>query len=219
MAEVRGFIFDWDGVVIDSSRAHEESWESLAREMGRTLPEGFFIRTFGMRNQQIIPEWLGVQDAAEVRRLGDRKEELYRDILRRDGIQALPGVTDLLRALKQAGIPRVVGSSTPRKNIDVVMETTGLTGWFDAIVSAEDVTRGKPEPDVFLQAAAKIGRTPEECVVIEDAHVGIEAARRAGMRVIAVATTHSLESLHDATLALPNLGGVELPELLARLVN
>lgn len=217
MAEVRGVIFDWDGVVIDSSRAHEESWELLARERGVPLPEGFFMRTFGMRNQQIIPEWFGVQDAGEVQRLGDRKEELYRDILRRDGIRALPGVVELLRALKQAGIPRVVGSSTPRKNIDTVMDTAGLGGLFDAIVSAEDVTRGKPEPDVFLQAGAKIGRTPAECVVIEDAHVGIEAARRAGMRVIAVATTHPMESLQDATLVLPDLSGVGLPELLARL--
>ena len=215
-----GFIFDWDGVVIDSHAAHEESWNLLFAELQRPMPEGFFKKTFGMRNQQIIPlcfDFVRADDHAEIKRLGDRKEELYRDILRRDGIEPLPGVVPLLRELKERGIPRVVGSSTPRLNIETVMQMAGLEGLFDDITSAEDVTVGKPDPQVFLKAAQKIGREPAQCLVLEDAHVGIEAGKRAGMKVLAVATTHPVESLQDADLVFENLDGVSLDRILRAL--
>src|SRR5829696_3071075 len=115
-----GFIFDWDGVIIDSHAAHEESWGMLFGELGRPMPEGFFKRTFGMRNQQIIPmcfDFVKADNAMEIAGIGDRKEELYRDILHRDGITPLPGVVPLLREMQALGIPGAVGSSTPRKNI------------------------------------------------------------------------------------------------------
>lgn len=212
-----GFIFDWDGVVIDSHAQHEESWRLLFEELGRAMPEGFFKKTFGMRNQQIIPEWFDFvkpDDLAEIARLGDRKEVLYREILRRDGIEPLPGVVALLKELKSLGIPRVVGSSTPRKNVGVVSEIAGLEGLFDDFVTAEDVTAGKPDPQVFLKAAGKIGREPAKCVVIEDAHVGIEAGKGGGMKVLAVATTHPATSLHDADAVFPNLAGATVAKIL-----
>jgi HAD superfamily hydrolase (TIGR01509 family) len=211
-----GFIFDWDGVVIDSHAAHEESWELLFQELSRPMPEGFFKRTFGMRNQQIIPmcfDFVQEGDAAEIARLGDRKEELYRDILRRDGITPLAGVVTLLREMRSLGVPTCVGSSTPRKNIETVMAMAGLEGLFDGVVSAEDVTVGKPDPQVFLKAAGKIERAPARCDVFEDAHVGIEAGKRAGMKVVAVATTHPIASLTQADLALPDLAGVTVGQL------
>lgn len=215
-----GFIFDWDGVVIDSHAAHEESWELLFKELGQPMPEGFFKATFGMRNQQIIPEYFSfvkADDLPEILRLGDRKEVLYREILRRDGITPLPGVVALLEEMRSLSIPRCVGSSTPRKNIDTIIEMAGLQGLFDDIVSADDVTAGKPDPQVFLKAAGKIGREPTRCIVFEDAFVGIEAGKRAGMKVVAVATTHPIEKLTEADVALPNLAGVTVEQVLGAL--
>jgi HAD superfamily hydrolase (TIGR01509 family) len=215
-----GFIFDWDGVVIDSHAAHEESWGVLFRELDRPMPEGFFKRTFGMRNQQIIPmcfDFVRADDFVEVARIGDRKEELYREILLRDSIAPLAGVIPLLREMRSLGIPGAVGSSTPRKNIETVMAMAGLEGLFDAIVSAEDVTIGKPDPQVFLKAAEKINRPASQCVVFEDAHVGIEAGKRAGMKVVAVATTHPLASLREADVAMPDFSGVSVERLLGAL--
>jgi HAD superfamily hydrolase (TIGR01509 family) len=212
-----GFIFDWDGVVIDSHAAHEESWRLLFTGIGRRMPGDFFKQTFGMRNQQIIPAWFDfvrADDLNEIQRLGDRKEELYRDILRRDGIEPLPGVLPLLRQLKAVGIPRAIGSSSPRANIDFVAGAAGLDGLFDASVTAEEVTLGKPDPQVFLKAAEKIGRDPTRCVVLEDAHVGIEAGKRAGMKVAAVATTHPLETLGAADAAFENLDGLTAEKIL-----
>jgi beta-phosphoglucomutase family hydrolase len=211
-----GFIFDWDGVIIDSHAQHEESWQLLFHELSRPMPQDFFKRTFGMRNQQIIPAWfdfVNAEDHVEIARLGDRKEELYRDILRRDGIEPLPGVLSLLTELKSHGIPASVGSSTPRLNIETIMAMTGLGPFFQAITSAEDVTVGKPDPQVFLKAAEKIQREPSHCVVFEDAHVGIEAGKRAGVKVVAVATTHPMASLHGADLVLPDLQGATVTSL------
>lgn len=212
------FIFDWDGVIIDSHAAHEESWQLLFAELGRPMPEGFFKATFGMRNQQIIPacfDFVRPDDHVEIARLGDRKEELYRDILKRDGIEPLPGVVALLQELRARSIPAAVGSSTPRLNIETIMAMTGLGDYFQAIASAEDVTVGKPDPQVFLQAAVKIHAAPADCVVFEDAHVGIEAARRAGMKVVAVATTHPIASLGLADVAFPDLAGITVDQVLA----
>lgn len=204
-------LFDWDGVVIDSRAAHEESWRLLFRELGRVMPEDFFMRTFGMRNQQIIPqcfEFVDPADQATIESMGRRKEVLYREILIREGIEPLPGLMELLDSLDKSGVARCVASSTPHENIATIMRLTSLTGRFDAVVAAEDVERGKPDPDVFLRAAEKVGQPPRRCVVIEDAHVGIRAARAAGMPVLAVATTHPADSLHGATRVLSGLGGV-----------
>ncbi|TLD71754.1 HAD family phosphatase [Phragmitibacter flavus] len=217
-----GFIFDWDGVVIDSHAQHEESWRLLFEELGRAMPGEFFKLTFGMRNQQIIPAWfdfVDAEDKAEIQRLGDRKEELYREIIKRDGIEPLVGVVNLLKELQALGIPAAVGSSTPRKNLDTIMSVIGVDGYFQQIVSAEDVNFGKPAPDVFLKAAQKIGRDPANCVVIEDAQVGIEAGKRAGMRVVAVATTHPIETLEGSDLRLPNLAGATVAGLLPTTAN
>jgi HAD superfamily hydrolase (TIGR01509 family) len=191
-----GAIFDWDGVIIDSSAAHEQSWDLLAAAEKRVLPPGHFKAGFGRKNQFIIPNILKwADDPAEIERIGRRKEEFYREILKTSGIQALPGVRALLEGLRAAAVPCVVGSSTPRLNIEHVMTLAGLHGFFVDIVSAEDVSHGKPNPEVFLKAAAKIHRTPAQCVVFEDAFVGLEAARAGGFKSIGVGTTNPVASL------------------------
>jgi len=194
-----GAIFDWDGVIIDSRRHHEESWERLAREEKRELPAGHFIQGFGRKNDYIISEILKwTTDAGEIGRVALRKEAIYREIVGEWGIEPLAGVREWLSALQEAGVPCAIGSSTHRANIDLSLGLMGLEPFFAEIVSAEDVTCGKPDPQVFLTAARKIGREPTRCVVFEDAHVGIEAARAGGMRVVAVATTHPPEELKVA---------------------
>lgn len=209
-----GVIFDWDGVVIDSSSLHAKSWKLLAQEENRPLPENHFKEGFGRKNAYIIPQILKwTQDPLEVTRLSSRKEVLYRDLVRQEGVVALPGVSALLKNLHEAGIPCCVGSSTGRANIELALDVLGLRSLFRSIVSAEDVTEGKPHPDVFLKAAACLCLPPRACVVIEDAHAGIEAARAGGMAVVAVATTHPLESLSSADKAVPSLEAVSPADL------
>jgi HAD superfamily hydrolase (TIGR01509 family) len=191
-----GAIFDWDGVITDSSRCHEESWERLAREERRPLPAGHFKAGFGRKNEFIIPEILGwTRDRAEIARLGFRKEELYREAVRERGVELLPGARTFLDRLHEAGVPCVIGSSTHRANIELTLGAIGLAQFFQSIVSSEDVSLGKPNPEVFLKAAGRIGRDPKRCVVFEDAFAGLDAARNGGMKCVAVATTNSAESL------------------------
>ena len=205
-------IFDWDGVIIDSHDQHERSWAMLAGEEKNPLPEGFFKQSFGMRNEAIIPrffsDWTDTNSPREIARLADRKEHLYRELVRAEGIEPLPGVCQLLSSLRDAGIRCSIGSSTPRANIDAIMAAIGLGGDFNAITASEDVTQGKPDPEVFLKAAAKVGGVPERSVVFEDAHVGIEAGLAANMKVIAVATTHPAASLGKAHLVCEDLSGI-----------
>jgi beta-phosphoglucomutase family hydrolase len=209
-----GAIFDWDGVVIDSSKQHEASWEQLADEERLSLPADHFKRGFGRKNEVIIPEILGwTHDAKEIKRLSLRKEALYREIVRAGGLEPLPGVREWLLCLREAEVPCAVGSSSHRENIELSLELLGLRDFFAGIVTSEDVNHGKPAPDVFLKAAEKINRPPAKCVVFEDAFVGIEAAQNAGMRVIAVATTNPLETLHEADRAVHRLDELKVNEL------
>ena len=194
-----GAIFDWDGVVIDSSIQHERSWEMLAEEVGKPLPTDHFKQGFGKRNAVIIPEILGwTNDMEVVDRLGRRKEELYRELVKSDGIKALPGIRELLVELKAVGIPCVVGTSTERKNLELAFDLLDLADFFQGAVCSEDVIRGKPDPEVFLKAAALMDLSPERCVVLEDSAHGIEAARSGNMKALGLATTREAEKLEGA---------------------
>ncbi len=201
-----GGIFDCDGVIIDSATPHIEAWRMLSREEGLQFPERLFKQSFGMKNEQIIPhlfQW--TDDIQEIKRLDMRKEQLYREIILANGAATFPGVADFLTMLQEQDIPCVIGSSAPRANITTALDVLGFHGFFQAIVSGEDVTVGKPDPQIFLLAARLIGKAPGECVVFEDAHVGIIAARAGGMKVVAVANTFPRASLHDADCVVDQL--------------
>ena len=218
MSQNWGVLFDWDGVVIDSSSQHERAWELLSSERGLPLPEGHFKAGFGKKNEVIIPALGWAEDPSEVRQLADRKEELYRELVAAEGVLVLPGARELLSMLKEGGIPRSVGSSTPRANLEALFAATGLGELFDAVVCGDDVTHGKPDPEVFLKGAALLGLHPVRCIVIEDAFAGIEAGRKGGMKVVGVATTHPLPLLSGCDLAVSSLAEVT-PETLFSLLT
>lgn len=187
-------IFDWDGVVVDSSAAHEQAWGRLAAEEGLPLLPGSFLRGFGKRNEVIIPEIHGwTRDPAEIRRLSLAKEAHYRELASGGLIRLLPGVRELLAALRAAGIPRVIGTSTHRANLGLAFARFGLAGEFDGAVSSEDVTRGKPDPEVFLKACALAGGDPARSAVFEDTLAGVAAAKAGGFRAVALCTTNPRE--------------------------
>ena len=192
-------IWDWDGVVIDSSRQHEESRERLAAEIGKPLPADHFERGFGKKNKIIIPNILNwSHDEEEVERLGRRKEAIYRQMMIEEGMlpDLIPGVKDFLQALRQAGIPSVVGTSTERENVYAIFKLLGLSDLFVGMVASEDVEHGKPDPEVFLKGAAIAGFPPAQCVVFEDSIHGLQAGLAGGMKVVGVATTHEPDILY-----------------------
>lgn len=213
---LKAAIFDWDGVVVDSSSAHRRSWNLLAEERSLPMEPDSFEKGFGRKNEFIIPEILNwSHDPLVIAELGDRKELLYREILKKEGLQPLPGAIELFKALKTAGIPMAVGTSTPRTNIECVMDLIGASGFFDCIITAEDVTHGKPDPEVFLKGAKGLGIDPADAVVFEDALYGIQAAKTGGMKAVALTTSHpaSYFSRIQPDLIVKNLSEVTLFEL------
>jgi len=213
-----GIIFDLDGVLVDSSSFHLEAWKRLAAEEGFPVrvTESWFKSTFGQRNDTILATLAGRPlPPEEITRLSARKEKLFRK-LAAVGLQPLPGAVELVQALHRAGVLLAVGTSAPRENLNLVLERTGLVPYFTCVVTAEDVARGKPDPEVFLKAAFWLGLPPSSCMVLEDAEAGVEAARRAGMRCGGVATTHPPERLlrAGAELVVRSLAELNPQELL-----
>ncbi len=199
MPSTFGFVFDWDGVVVDSSDLHEKSWEALAQELDLPLPEGHFKRGFGKRNSIIIPEILGwTQDKKKIRSWSDRKEELYRKFGSSAGIRLIEGIVDFLRRMKESGIGGVIGTSTDRQNLRLAFDEHGIEHFFRGSVCSDDVTHGKPHPEVFLKASELLGLPPQSCVVFEDSPHGIEAACRAGMKAVGISTSQTRETLAGA---------------------
>lgn len=209
-------IFDWDGVIIDSHDQHAESWYRMAEENGLTVPENFFKNSFGMRNLEVIRDlarW--TQDLALIEKFSDRKESLYRQIIKEKGIEPLPGVSEFLFQLKQSQILTAIGSSSVLENIKTVIDITKLESYFDIIITGADVKRGKPDPEVFLKCAERLNIPPQRCVVFEDAHVGIQAAKSAGMIAIAVTTTHPRNTFHQADAIVDSLAEITIDLLRA----
>jgi beta-phosphoglucomutase len=179
-------IWDVDGTLVDTAELHFRAWLELAGQLHKPFTRADFTATFGRRNPEIIRQIFGTHySASEIEDLGERKEVLYRAAAR-GGVDLLPGVRALLDGLRAAGLKQAIGSSAPRENLDLILHLTGAGQFFDAIVSSEDTQRGKPDPQVFLVAAAKLGVGPARCVVLEDAVAGVQAARAGGMKCIAV---------------------------------
>lgn len=189
----RAVLWDLDGTLVDSEQYHWRSWRDTLAHENYPVTYQQFRQSFGQKNDRILRAWLGADTAAErIQRIGDAKEEEYRRLAREEGLVALPGAAAWVTRLRQRGWRQAIASSAPRANVDVMLSVLGIDGAFDAIVAAEDVTAGKPDPQVFLTAAARLGIPPDRCVVVEDAAAGIEAARRAGMRSIGVSRTARL---------------------------
>ncbi len=187
MGTDRAVLWDMDGTLIDSEEFHWISWRNALATEGIAITREQFLSSFGQRNDSIIPRWLGNASTPErIERIANAKEELYRHLVRRDGISPLPGVANWIHRLHKEGWLQAIASAAPRANIDAVLEALSATHIFQGIVSADDVQRGKPDPEVFLTAASRVGVSPERCIVVEDAVAGVQGARSAGMRSIGI---------------------------------
>jgi beta-phosphoglucomutase len=191
MPAVRAVIWDLDGTMIDSSDDHYHAWRQAFAPGGFVLSRERFTTVFGRRPDEIVRALLGPGvSASEVVQIVDDKWQAYRERVGRRGVELLPGVRHWVERLAEAGWGQAVASDGARWNIERVLEATGLARYFETVVCGQDVPHGKPDPAIFLTAAAQLGAPPLHCVVLEDSPAGVEAARRAGMRVVGVLTAH-----------------------------
>ena len=195
-------LWDLDGTLADSGDYHWRAWVEAMGAEGLTVTRPQFLASFGQRNDAILGEWLGPEaDPVRVQRVGDAKEALYRELVRTEGIVPLPGAAEWVQRLHRDGWKQAIASSAPRANVEVMHGALGFSEFIEILVGAEDVSRGKPDPEVFLTAARRLGFPPQRCVVVEDAQAGIEAARRGGMPSVGVGG----EGVGDATLVVTSL--------------
>jgi beta-phosphoglucomutase len=207
-SQPRAVLWDMDGTLLDSAEYHWLSWrEALAAE-NYELTREMFTASFGQRNDTILRGYFGSDfPYNEIERISESKEKRYRELLQTGNIELLPGVQNWLQRLHAVGWLQAIASSAPLLNIQALLDALDISAYFDGITSAEDVDRGKPDPQVFLVAASKVNVPPARCIVVEDAPAGIEGARRAGMRTIGVLSTQ--KSL-DADIVVETLE--HLPE-------
>lgn len=209
-----GVIFDMDGVLVDSAEPHLRSWRLLAGENGIEVTDEQFATTFGRQNDDIIPILFGDVDEARLIALANRKEALYRDLVR-NLTPIVDGAVELVRDLRRFGARLAIGSSGPRANIDLVLSAMGVIDDFDVVVSADDVTRGKPDPQVFQIACEWLALSPGRCVVIEDAPVGVTAAKAAGAWCVAVMMHHPRDAFAHADHVVASLGELSVTDVTA----
>ena len=203
---IRAVLWDMDGVLVDTAPFHYQAWRELFAGGGKELTEEEFRATFGLRNDDILRANLGDLPRERLRELGRKKEELFRTAIR-GRVEPLPGAVSLVRSLQAAGVREAVVSSAPRQNVETLIDGLGLSECFEALVGEEDAERGKPDPQGYLVAAERLGERSEDCVVIEDAPGGVEAAKRAGMRCIGLAAGRAPETLARADLVVTSLEG------------
>lgn len=207
MGAPRAVLWDMDGTLIDSEEYHWIAWRETMADQGSLITREQFRSSFGKRNDTILTNWLGVAATPYlIAKIGDDKEKRYRDLVRKSGIFLLPGVEYWIHRLHEQEWLQAIASAAPRLNIEVILDALKIASCFQGIVAAEDVKNGKPDPDVFLTAAASVGAPPARCIVVEDANAGIEGARRAGMRSIGVSHTGALL---DADIVVASLDILE----------
>ena len=211
MLDNLGVLWDMDGVLVDTGEFHYRSWEQILAEAGVPFDRGRFQAAFGKNNADTLAAFLGrTPDAELLRTVSERKERLFRQLIHGHA-ETLPGVRLWLERLHSLGVRQVVASSAPPENIDFLVDELGLRHYFVALLEGHSLP-GKPDPTLFLQAAGILGLLPARCIVIEDSLAGLEAARRAGMKCIAVATTNAAEALAGADLVVERLNQLKIED-------
>ncbi|MYM94564.1 HAD family hydrolase [Duganella vulcania] len=219
----RAFIFDMDGTIVDNMAFHTKSWLAFFARRGHDLDaDEFFRATAGRQGHEIMSTYLGKpMSKEECAALDFEKESLYRELYA-PHLAAVDGFEAFIARAKSAGVKLAVATAAPNENIDFTLDGLDLRKQFDAIAGAADVARGKPEPDVFLLAAERSGALPVHSIVFEDAPLGVEAARRAGMRAVVLTTTLPAEAFaeFDNVIAVVNnFSELDVEELFAAAIN
>lgn len=212
-----GAIFDMDGVIADNMGHHTRAWELFIQKYAPHLQIGDVTPHYGKTNADLMGFVFGRPlTPEEVERYGEEKEGFYRELYAGD-MTPLPGLLDLLKGLRKSGIRTAVATSAPKSNVDFLLDGLGIRDCFDLVIDAAGVRKGKPDPEIYLKSARQLGCEPPACVVFEDALAGIEAGRRAGMKVVGVATTLPASRLVETDLVIKDFTAVTVLQIIGLL--
>lgn len=203
-------IFDMDGVIINSNPFHKIALKEFCKKYGYDLTEEqLFQKIYGRTNKEWITNIFGEISQEQLAMYAEEKEGLFRKIYA-DAIEALKGIKNFIQILDDNQIPKAIGTSAPRANVDFVLEKTGLGGYFQTILDESHVSKGKPNPEIYLKVAEALAFEPQNCVVFEDSISGVQAGKAAGCKVVGVLTTHSEEELDEADAFIDDFEDLDL---------
>jgi beta-phosphoglucomutase family hydrolase len=207
-------IFDMDGVLVDTAPFHIKAWVKFGENHGIEVTEEFFWKTFGMRNDELVPMiFKGEVPGETVKQYSDEKEALFRDTIK-GKVMPIRGLMGFVEDLVDHKITVTTGSSGPRENVEFIIRELGLQSHMPAFVSGDHVKRGKPNPDIFIMAAEKCRIDPKNCLVVEDTLVGVKAARAAGMAVVAITTTCERYEFEEADMVIDSFNEISAGDVL-----
>jgi beta-phosphoglucomutase len=214
---VVAFIFDMDGVIIDSNPFHKISLKQFCKKYGHDLSdEQLREKIYGRTNKDWLANVFGPLDEKKLREYADEKEALFREIYKND-IKPVDGLIDFLKKLGDQKIPTAIATSAPRANVDFTLSKTGTGKYFPVILDESFVSRGKPDPEIYLKTAAALKFAPENCIVFEDSLSGVKSGRNAGCKVVGITTTHTREELNETDLVIDNFNDLDPRTLIGKL--
>ena len=211
------FIFDMDGVLIDSNPFHKIALQQFCKQHGHDLnDEQLREKIYGRTNKDWLRNLFGDLDKKLLLQYADEKEALFRELYKKD-VRALEGLIPFLAKLKEQEIPRAIATSAPRPNVDFTFEYTEIGQFFTTVLDESFVSKGKPDPEIYLKSAQALGFDPAQCIVFEDSLSGIEAGKAAGCKVVGVTTTHTPEEMTKTDFIIDNFIGLTPQSLISRL--
>lgn len=210
---IKAALFDMDGTMINNITYHRKAWDEFIKQFGISITyKDFKSKTSGKLNKEIIPSILGMElDDKKIKQLIDEKERIYRKLYA-PHVKAIEGLYTLIYQLKAKQIKIAITTTAVKENRQFILKALGLTNVFEAIVGEEHFTKGKPDPDIFLTGAKKLGVEPKQCIVFDDVPLGIEAARRAGMKSIGLLTSHTESELKDANIIIEDFSQLDIED-------
>lgn len=211
------FIFDMDGVIVDSNPFHKISLKQFCEKYGYDLTEDQLReKIYGRTNKDWLTNVFGKLEDKQLRAYADEKEALFREVYKND-VEPVEGLVDFLKLLDKHNLPRAIATSAPGANVEFTLKKTQTEKYFPVILDDSFVSRGKPDPEIYLKTAAALKFAPEKCIVFEDSLSGVQAARSAGCKVVGLTTTHSAEELTETDLNIDNFTGLDPQVLIQKL--
>jgi len=213
MSKKLGVIFDMDGVIVDSNPYHKIALNQFCAKYGYHLSEDDLLkRVYGRTNKEWITNLFGSLSESQLRAYADEKEALFRELYKND-IQPVKGLVKFLSLLDENNIPKSIGTSAPRANVDFTLSKTHLEKYFSTILDDTFVTHGKPNPEIYIKSIQALNLPPDRCIVVEDSLSGIKAGRASGAKVIGITTTHKPEEMEETDMVIDDFESLTLEKL------
>lgn len=213
----KAIIFDMDGTLLESTEADYLAWKKIFERYGKQLSYPDYVPILGIRSKDVITRFLGFTNEEDVRRILVEKFNCFVEVTIEKPVQPVPFSGNFLQSVFHSPLKVGLATSSRKEKMNLLLTQLGFKQYFDAIVTGEEVENSKPAPDIFLKAAARLGINPKDCVVVEDGPIGVSAAKKAGMKCIAITATTPAEKLGEADLIITSYQDVDLYEICRKL--